>query len=229
MLRPKKRISKRELKEDALITGYVKATGYYEQNKKSIQYGVLGVIAVVVVLFVYLNNRSTNDRVAMTELGKVYSLYDNSQFQLAIDGVPERNISGLKAIVDNYGGTHSGELARFYLANSYFNLEKYDEALAQFEEFSADGEELVVSRLAGIAACEEAKGLHGDAAENFEKAATKFSGNVNVPENLYHAARNYAKAGNKERALDIYKKIKKDHSKSTYARDVDRYIAQLSV
>jgi hypothetical protein len=38
------RISKRELKEDALVTSYVKITGFYERNKKNIS------IAVTVVL-----------------------------------------------------------------------------------------------------------------------------------------------------------------------------------
>lgn len=228
MLQPKKKISKRELKEDALVTSYVKATGFYEQNKKNIQYGILAVVAVVVLIVVYVNNRSGNDEKAMTELGKVYSLYDNNQFQLAVDGVPERNISGLKSVVDNYGGTHSGELARFYLANAYYQLGKYDEALSQFEDFSTDNELLVVSRLAGIAACQEAKGMYGDAASNFEKAATKYAKDVNVAENYFHAARNYVKVGNKERALEIYKKIKKEYPKSTYVRDIDRHIAQVS-
>jgi len=229
MLHAKKKTSKREMKEDALISSYVKATTFYEQHKKNIGIGLVALVALVVIIVVVANNRATNSTLAMTELGKVFSLYDNNQFQMAIDGVPEQNIPGLKSIVDNYGSTPAGELARFYLASAYFQLGNFDDALKHFEDFSPSSDLLAVSRLSGIAACYEAKGNHGEAGSNFERAATRYTKDVHAAENLYHAARNFAKAGNKDRALDLYKRIKKDFPKSMYARDVDRYIAQLSV
>jgi len=44
---PKKKISKRELKEDALITTYVKVTSLYEENKRTISIAV-AVLALAV-------------------------------------------------------------------------------------------------------------------------------------------------------------------------------------
>jgi tetratricopeptide (TPR) repeat protein len=229
MLRPKKKISKKELKEDALISSYVKVTGWYETNKKMVGMGVLALVVVVIGAYAYMNNRRANDEKASAELGKVYTYYDQGQFQLAIDGVPERNIAGLKSIVDNYGSSASGEMARFYLANCWFQLRKFDEALAAYGSFSPDGHLFTVARLAGIAACYEAKGDYEEAASKFEKAATVYTNDVNAAENFGHAAANYARAGNKERALELYKKIKKEFPKSTLARDVDRYITELSI
>jgi TolA-binding protein len=68
-----------------------------------------------------------------------------------------------------------------------------------------------------------------DAAEYFEKAATKFSKDVNAAENLNNAARNYGQAGDKEKAIELYKRIKKNYPATVFARDADRFIAQLSV
>lgn len=229
MLQAKKKITKRELKQDALITSYMKATSFYETHKKNIGIAVTAVVVVIIAVVVYVNNRNSNNEKATTSLGKVYQYYDGGQYQLAVDGNPQQNILGLKAIVEEYGNSPSGELAKFYLANSYYQLGKYDEALKQFEDCSPSGEVLVVSRLAGIAACYESTGQWKDAAENYEKAAAKFAKDPNAAENLNHAAWNYSLAGEKEKALSLYKKIKKDYPTSFFAREADRYIAQLSV
>ncbi|MBM2841043.1 MAG: Tetratricopeptide domain protein, partial [Bacteroidetes bacterium] len=110
MLQPKKKISKKEMKQDALITSYVKATTFYEENKKYIGYGLTALVVLVAAVFFYVKNRNADNEKAATELGKVYTYYDNAQYQIGIDGVRERNILGLKAIVEEYGSTHSGNL-----------------------------------------------------------------------------------------------------------------------
>lgn len=229
MLRPKKKISKREMKEDALVKTYVQATTFFETHKKNITTGLVIALVVVAGGFFYAKNRAADNERALTDLARVYQLYDNGQYQIAIDGVPERNIPGLKSIVENYGGTDGGNLARFYLANAYFQTGKYDEALEEFDDFSTSEQMLEVSRLAGIAACHEAKGEYRDAATSFEKAATSYTKDVNAAENLNHAAANYALAGDKEKALELYKKLKKNYPTTSAAREADRYIAQLSI
>ena len=229
MLRPKKKIFKKEMKEDALITTYVKLTTFYENNKKNISIAVTALVVMIIVSVVYVKNRNDSNVRAMTQLGEVFSIYDNGQYQVAIDGVPERNIPGLRSIVDNYGNSRSGDIARFYLANAYFYLGKYEEALKHYEDFGPGDELLVVSRYAGIAACYESLGRHKEAADSFEKAATKYAKDVNAAENLNNAARNYAQAGEKEKAIDLYKRLKKNYPTSTYSREADRYISRLSV
>ena len=229
MLRPKKKITKKELKQDALITTYAEVTNFYERNKKNISIAITAVIVVIIAVGLYYKNRSDNNDSATTLLGSVYTYFDSGQYQLAIDGVPEKNIQGLRAIVDNYGNSRAGEIARFYLASAYYQLGNYDEALKDFEDCSPPGDLLSVSRLSGMADCYEAKGDHVKAGENFEKAATKDSRDVNVAENLSNAARNYAQAGEKDKALELYRRLKKNFPTTTFGRDADRYIAQLSV
>jgi TolA-binding protein len=88
---------------------------------------------------------------------------------------------------------------------------------------------LAASRSAGLAQCYEAKKDYKDAAENFEKAASKDAKDVFAPEYLSNAARNYGLAGDKERAIELYKRLKKNYPTSPSARDVDRFIAQMSL
>ncbi|MBI4549208.1 MAG: tetratricopeptide repeat protein [Ignavibacteriae bacterium] len=233
MLKPKKKITKKEIKQDGLVTAYAEATSFYYEHKKHISYVVTALVVMIVAVVIYINNRRANNEKAAVELGKVYSIIDaaasdSRQFKIAIDGQPERGIMGLKSIVENYGGTESGELARFYLANAYFNIGLYDEALKQYEEFSTDNELLHASTLAGIGRCYEAKKEYSTAATYLEKAANAISNSSVTPEYLSSAARCYALAGDKEKAITLYKRIKKEYSTSKYGRDADRYIGQFS-
>jgi tetratricopeptide (TPR) repeat protein len=228
MLKAQKRLSKRELKEDALMTSIANATDFFEKNKQTIGYALIGVVALIAGTWWYTSRQATNNETASAKLGSVFSYVDNNQYQIAIDGVPERKITGLKSIVEEYGGTDAGNMARFYLANAYFQLGKYDDALKHFEDFSAKESYLAVSRLAGIAGCYEAKGDYENAAENYEKASVGYSKDVDAAANMNSAASNFLLAGKKERALELFKKLKKEYPTTQFARDADRYIAQLS-
>jgi tetratricopeptide (TPR) repeat protein len=229
MLRPQKKISKKELKEDALITTYVKATTWYDHNKKPLTITVLAVGVVIIAAVIFFKNRAEGNEKAMAELGGIYQVFDAGQYQQAIDGIPERNVRGLREIVDNYGSTPSGNLARFYLANAYFQLGRFDEAVQAFDDVSASNELLATSREAGLGGCYEAKGMYRDAAVHFEKAATRDAKDPGAAENLSNAARNYGLAGDREKAIDLYKRLKKEYPTSLFARDADRLITALSV
>ena len=228
MLRAQKKISKRVIKEDTLVTTYFKAQTWYDDNKKRLSTIGGVVIVLVLALWFYSNNVRANNERATTELAKVFSYYDNGQYLIAINGIPERNVSGLQSIVDNYGGTTSGNLAKFYLASAYYNSQDFDKALEYFKDYSGGNPLLEISAIAGAGACLEAKGEHMKAAENFEKAALKNSDDPNAADNLVNAARNFGKAGEKEHAVELLKKVKKDYPSSTAARDVERYIAEVS-
>jgi tetratricopeptide (TPR) repeat protein len=207
----------------------VKLTSFYETNKRAISIGVTAVVVAVFAVVIFLKNRSENNEKAITALGAIFESYDAGQYQKSVDGIPEKNIQGLKSIVDNYGGSTTGDLARFYLANAYAQLGRYDEALKEFEDYSPSGELLSVSRLSGIGSCYEAKSMFKEAAASFEKAATQYPNDVSSAENLNNAARDYGQSGEKEKAIELYKRIKKNYPTTAFARDADRYIAQLSV
>jgi tetratricopeptide (TPR) repeat protein len=229
MLKPKKKISKRELKQDSLLTTYVQVTSFYDKYKKQISIGVTAFVVVVIALVIFFKNRADSNEQALTQLAAVHQVYDAGQYQQAIDGVPAQNVRGLKEIVDNHGGTKGGNLAAFYLADSYFQLGKFAEALETFESCGVSEALVESSRLAGIAACHEALGKFADAARYFEKAAGEDVTEGTAAEHLNNAAHNFALAGDKERAVDILKRIKKNYPTTTYGREADRFIAQLSL
>jgi tetratricopeptide (TPR) repeat protein len=212
-----------------LISTYAQTVDFYEKNKKSIGIGVAVLVVAVFAIVAYVNNQETNNEKASAELAKVVSYFDSGNYRLAVDGAPEMNVPGLRSIVDNFGGTTSGNHARFYLASALYNLGEYEAALEEFSSFDGSGDMLRIARLAGMASCYEALKNYREAAEHYENAASLVPTDVSVPENLYHAARNFALGGNKERAIELYERLKKNHSTNTYGREADRHIAQLTV
>ena len=227
MLRAKKKITKRELKQDTLITTLVKAENFYVRYKQYVTYSVVGILALLIIAFIYTNNRKADQEKATIELSKIAQTYQMEQLETAIKGIPEKNVMGLQKIVDNYGSTESGELAKLYLANCYYATGKIDEALKYYEDCSGSTVEMKAAALAGAASCNEYKKDYKRAAELFEKAGNKYSSVPSASGNLVSAARNYGLIGEKERAKMLLKKVKTEYPQSAEARDVDRLIALL--
>lgn len=226
MLKPKKKISKREIKEDKLVTTYFEAQSWFETNKKRLSTAATVLVVVIAAAWIYLNDRATSNVSATTDLGKVMRFYDEGQYQVAISGSPQDNVRGLEQIVNDYGSSPSGEIARLYLANSYFFLAQYDKALELYRETDIGEKSLMASVYAGIAACEAEKGNTAEAARMYEKAAATDTRNLHTPEYLYRAAGSYIQTGEKEKASDLLERLKKEFPQSTYAREADRLSVQ---
>ncbi|MCR4416580.1 MAG: tetratricopeptide repeat protein [Ignavibacteria bacterium] len=229
MLAPKKKISKKEIKQDKLVETYFKAKTFFEENQKTILIG-LGSFVVIVFLIIYFVRRSGEREIeATTMLGNVINLYDQGQYQQAIDGVPAKKIRGLKYIADEYGNTESGEAAKIFLANSYYQLGKIDEALKYYEDYDGDNKLFQATALAGAAACYELKGNKEEAAKLYVKAAKVASSEVSTPEYLLYAARLNAELGKKDEAKKLLDLIKKEYQNSAQARDYERYIVEFQI
>lgn len=229
MLAPKKKISKKEIKQDRLVETYFKLRTFLDENKKAILITV-GSLVVIVLLVIYFVNRSIErDFESTTLLGNVISLYDQGQYQLAIDGIPAKNIKGLKEVADKFDGTESGEAAKVLLANSYLNLGKVDEAMKYYEDYDGDNKLFQATAYAGAASCYEIKGNKEKAAELFLKAAKVNPSEVYTPEYLLYSARIHSELGKKEVAKKLLEQIKKEYSNSAQAREYERYIIEFQL
>lgn len=229
MLTPKKKISKKEIKQDKLVETYFKLKTFYDENQRTILIAV-GSIIVFIFLIVYLVNRSKErDLISTTELGQVIQLYDQGAYQQAIEGNPAKKIKGLKQIVDEFGSTESGEVAKIYLANSYFQIGKIDEALFYYEDYDGENPIYQSTALAGAAACYEIKGDKEKAVNLYLKAAKQNDSEVYAPEYLLNAARLYAELGQKNKSKKILEQIKTRYPNTQQARDNDRYLAEFGI
>jgi tetratricopeptide (TPR) repeat protein len=234
VLNPKKKIVKKELKQDTLMTTVAMAEGFYHTNRKVVNYALTGLVIAAIAVVIFVNNRRSNNEKAGVELAKVVALMDASPadpatLKAAVDGLPEQGVMGLKAIVENYGGTDGGELARFYLAGAWYRMGEWEKAYEEYEDFSTGDRALEAGAKAGAAASLEVLKRYKEAGELFEKALSLDPEGVAAAEHLYSAARCYGLAGEKEEALRLLKKLKEDFPRSASARDADRAISRFSI
>ena len=227
MLTKKKKLSKKQIKEDKLVLTYYKGLNYFQENQNRIIIYVVAFLALVVAVFFYIQNKNKNNMKASAQLANVMSLYDKGSYLEAIQGRPGTNLEGLKKIVEDYGGTENGETAKIYLANSYFMLGKLEEAFKYYEDYDGSIAIFKAASLAGQAGYYAYKNDFDKAADLYRQASKVSSEDVLNPDYMLKAGINYIKAGKKDEAKDLLEKIKKDYTSSSAFREVDKYLAQL--
>lgn len=225
MLKARKKLSQKELKQDKLVTTYFQSKDWFSvpENKKKVSIAVGIVIVLVVAGFFYTSSRKSKSDEAETKLSAVINLYDAGKYQDAINGDQAAGITGLKDIVNNYGSTESGETAKLYLGNCYFNINDFDNAQKQFEDYSGKNDIIKSSCISGVGAVFEAKGDVKKAAEYYEKAAKINKDVITNQENLFYAVRAYTKAGDKDNANRVYSVLKDQYPKSKYINESKRF------
>ncbi len=223
MLTQKKKITKKQLKEDTLVTYYYKAVAYFDEYKKPILIISGAVVLLAVLIYLYSVKLKNDNEKAALELSRVVTLYEMGNYQEAIDGKKGTNILGLNKIVDKYGNTENGEIAKIYLANSYLFLGKLDKAYEYFDDYSGKNPLYKATALAGIAGYYEVKKDYKKAAEKYKEAAFISKENASNPQYLLNAIVNLVKINKKEEAQELIDIIKQDYKTSDVMREIDKY------
>lgn len=228
MLTKQKKLVRKEIKEDKLVEFYYKSLNFFEENKNKV-FTYLGAVAVVVIaVILYMNYKSGQNEEAANHLAKVMEMYDQGDYLGAIEGKKDVKMLGLKDIVAQYGSTENGETAKIYLADSYANLGKSDEAFKYYEDYSGDIDIFKATSLAGQAGYLSVKKEYEKAADLYMKASKVSKYDVMNADYIYQAAVNYFEAGEKDQAKNLLQTIKDDYKTSSVYSQVDRYLSQLN-
>ena len=228
MLTKRKKLTKKEIKEDKLVEFYYKTQSYIEENKNKVLMYVGAFAIVVVAVIFFLNYRSSRNEEAGKLLSRVMDLYEQGSYLEAIEGKQGTNLGGLKKIVEDFGSTENGETAKIYLANSYAFLGQYEKALEYYEDYGGSNDIYKAAALAGQAGYYASKGEYEKAADLFKKAANVSKINPSRPDYLLRAGINYMKAGQKDEAKALFQIIRDDYKTSTAFAQVDRYFTELN-
>ena len=86
MLKPKKKISKREIKEDKLVTTYFEATTWYQANKKLVNGILTAVVILAVVIVAYTIVDGLGVRASQNAWSYVLWLFFFNTFPLLVIG-----------------------------------------------------------------------------------------------------------------------------------------------
>jgi tetratricopeptide (TPR) repeat protein len=225
MIRKKKKLSKKEIKQDTLVEFFYNVENYFEKYKNKIFTYAAVVVVVAAAVYFYINQKAVNNEKAGLELSRVMTLFDQGAYLEAIEGKQGSNIKGLKSIVEEYGGTENGETAKIYLADCYAYLGNYDEAIKYYEDYNGSIDYLKATALAGQAGYYASNQDYEKAAKLYLEASKISDTNAENPDYLLNAGINYLKTGDKDEAKILFNKIKEDYVASLAQKEVDKYLA----
>ena len=200
-----------------------KGQSFLEKNRNMLLIGLVAVAAIGGYFFYQNSQKGKLSAEAQSDLVMPVLNYEQDSITKAM--------SGFEAVAEDYSGTETGNLARYYLGTSYLKANNLEEGIATLEEYKKGKSMVSAAAYGALGYAYEQKSEFDEAAKNYRSAAKTPSENkFSTPFYLMHAARNYRSAGNNDEALSIYKEIKEKYPLSQEVRDgaVDRYLWMLS-
>ncbi|MEA2062415.1 MAG: tetratricopeptide repeat protein [Gemmatimonadota bacterium] len=159
----RKRITKKQLKEDAFVSASFEAGHFIQENMSRIIMIGVGVIILAGMVWMYVNNRRVRSSEAALAMYQAQNIYANGQYALAA--------SDFDLVAEDHAGTVSGDKALFFAGDAHYKAGDYDQALVRFEQCRdklSSSDPLLLNAVTGQAACYEQL-------ENLEKAIEYYS------------------------------------------------------
>ncbi len=181
---------------------------FVEKNATALTIGVLVVIAIAFGIWAYIqfiaNPREEKASASLFNAEEQFIAKGDNNTVLTSGGLSE---TGLLKVIEEFENTKAGNLAHAYAGIAYYDLEKYEEALAQLKEFSADEKMLAPSIVRLMGDCCVALDRLDEAADYFEKAASMASNDVVSPSCLLKAGHVYEAQKKWDKAINAYQTI----------------------
>ncbi len=226
MLKPKKdvKISKKELKEDKFVLAVFKAKDFLEAHAKEIMYGVIAVVAVVLIVSFYNSSRKKAEESANVMLSEAQVLLSQGQ--------EDDGIARLNDLADRYEGTDAAGYATFLLAKHYLDKGDTVKAKSFFKKYIDDygnDKMLLQAAMVGYADCLVMEKNYEEAARYYERAARINPDFPEVPAYIFSAAMAYKQAGNVDKARKLFKEIVEKYERSPYKAQSEIFLKYLEM
>lgn len=169
------------------------------------------------------NNKEAQEKIVASE-----NYFKDKEYEKALNG-DSINGGGFLQIIDEYGNTPTGNLAKLQAGLCYAQLGQYEQAVTYLEQYdSCDDAIITPAAIMALGNCYAQLDQEIKAAETLEKAAKKADNNTISPICLMQAADLYIKQGKKDKALACYQTIKEKYTTSAMAGNIDKYINSIS-
>jgi tetratricopeptide (TPR) repeat protein len=223
-----KRNKKNSSEEDVLVDiGQTtdKVTHFFEENQNTILTVIGGLILLVGGYYAYINFvKNPQVEKAVAEMYQAEMQFERDSFSQALTN-PGGGFPGFLDIIDEYGGTKTGKLAKYYAGICYLNLGSFDEAIEYLSDFKTSDETLRVTKFGALADAYAEIGESENAEKHYKKAIE--AGDIESVSSIYieRLALLHMKNGKKDEAKKLFENLKKKYPQSTAAREADKYLA----
>lgn len=222
MLRPKKKLTRKEIKQDKLVTYYFKFNQLVQNNFKFVLGGLAAIVLIALVTMMVMNSKRNAEKSASREFLLAMAEYQRGNYTDAAEM--------FQTMINAYGGTKSAAAGTYYLANAYYQTGKFDQALEFYKKFARKhaGDQLLGRpALIGVANCLVQKQQFKEAAEQFMQVVKKYPKSIEAPESLLNAGLAYFQAQEIKKAETAFEQLVKDYPESSFKTDAETKLAKL--
>ncbi len=199
---------------------------FIEKYQKHILYGIVGILLIVgAFMGIRHGYLIPQEKKAAAAMFKGEQYFARDSFALALNGNGVDYI-GFESIIDEYGSTKSGNLAKAYAGICYFKMGDNEKALKSLKGFSGKDNMISPAITGLIGDCYVNMGNTKEGISYFEKAAKQASNNAVSPAYLKKAGLAYESLNQYKDAVNAYSTIKEKYFTSMEAADIDKYITR---
>lgn len=220
----KRKVAQEEIVEVQTVQG--SSAPFWEVYQKEIMYAIGAVLAIGLIYFGYkkmiVEPKQTE---AVAAMWRAEMMFERDSFKLALEN-PGLEADGFLAVIDKFGGTPAGNMAKYYAGVSYMRLNDFDNAIQYMEDFDAEGDLLPVMKYGVLGDCYAEKQDFAKALSMYEKAADAGDNEVLQSVYLKRFAMLSEKQGNKDAAIKAYERLRRDYPNQSSQdwREVEKYI-----
>ena len=223
-------MTKNQNPQDAAVVEAVSKTEqFFQENGKKVIIAVAAIVVVAVAgyLFKHLVIDANADKAAelIVDAQDRFAV-ENADYALALNG--DENGAGFLDVVEQYGSTASGNIAKHYAGICYLrlgDLENAEKYLSMYKAVKSIPAQIVNAQnlgLRGDIAVE--KGEYESAVALYKKAVAASANIYTAPLYLYKQVLAYAALGNKAEALKCLEALQADYAGSTEAREAEKVL-----
>ena len=224
----KKKKTEPDIEVDEILS---RSEQFIEKNKKMLIYGIVCIAALVAIIFAY-NHMYLQPLSAKADKSvfKGQQYFERDSFALALFG-NGLDFEGFEAIVNQYGRTKTGNLAKAYAGICYYKLGDPHSAIKTLKSYKGSEDQLMPKITGLLGDCYVSIGDTKEGIKYFEKAASKADDANISPIFLKKAGIAYESLKQYKDAIRVYTIIKDKYSQSMEATEIDKYIvrAELSL
>lgn len=218
--------------QEALGNAMNKTEFFFEKNGRKLTYLFLGLLIAAGLIYGYralISTPRVEKAAEMIAEAQIRFESETPDFELALAG--DANGAGFLDVVEKYGSTPSGNLAKHYAGICYLRTGDLDNAakyLAQYSSVKGVPGAIINAQnlgLQGDVAVE--KGDYAQAVKLYEKAVKAADNNMTAPMYLRKAGLAEQAQGNKAAAASFFEQIIASYPASMDAREAEKLLGSV--
>ncbi|MBS0011618.1 MAG: tetratricopeptide repeat protein [Bacteroidales bacterium] len=202
-----------------------KTEQFLENNWKPITYGLIVVVVIVGIVWLYNRRLNNQSEEALSQMYVAEDYFARDSLELALYG--DGNYLGFIDIADEYSSTRPGNLARYYAGVCFLRLGLYEDAIDYLTRFRKRDVSISPVALGCIGDAYVELGQTDKGIEFYLKAANYSENTFYNPLYLMKAGQLHELEGRYDKAMELYERIAEQYPESTEGRNIEKYIARI--